>query len=125
MTQVKSIRRLVVAGDKRGSKLGYPTANLEFCPEDNLPEGVWATIVNVNGQDYPSVTFVGAPVSFGGDKKKIEVFIFDYAGDLYDKIVRLDFMHWLRPVKKFADEKDLIKQITRDCHQAREVLSNK
>ncbi|MFH2105610.1 MAG: riboflavin kinase [Parcubacteria group bacterium] len=122
MMKVEKIRRSVIKGGGRGGKLGYPTANLELKPEDNIKRGVWATMVSIDGRDYSAATFVGAPASFDEKQEKIEVFIFDFAGDLYDKIVELDFVQWLRPVEKFADEGELVAQIEKDCQQARNIL---
>ncbi|NQV13064.1 MAG: hypothetical protein HQ530_02055 [Parcubacteria group bacterium] len=125
MNKDSKIKRQVVRGENRGKKLGYPTANLELKPEDNIKRGVWATMVEIDGQKYPAATFVGASVSFGGDQEEIEVHVFDYEGDLYNKIVELDFVEWLRPVEKFTDESELVEQIEKDCQQARKILSSK
>lgn len=123
MSEVRKIKRRVLAGTGRGSKLGYPTANLELYPDDDIKKGVWATVINVDDQDYFSATFVGTPVSFDEEQEKIEAFIFDYEGDLYDKEVELSFVKWLRPVEKFADESELIEQIKQDCQQAKFAIS--
>ena len=122
MTKVGKIRRREIKGEKRGGELGYPTAKLELLPEDDIKRGIWATMVEIEGRKYPSATFVGAPVSFDDDQEKIEVYVFGYKGDLYDKMVELEFVEWLRPVEKFDSENELVQQIKKDCLRARDKL---
>ena len=124
MSKRLKIKRRVIPGEGQGRKLGFPTANLQLYSSDRLKRGVWATVVNVDGRNYLSVTFVGKPLGLEKRRERIEVFVFNYQGDLYDREVELGFIKWLRSVKKFVSTDAFVEQIKKDCQQAKEVLIN-
>jgi riboflavin kinase/FMN adenylyltransferase len=116
-----SISGRVVRGDGLGRKLGFPTANVQM--KHNRPplSGIFA--VEVAGASdallrgvaslgvRPTVKQTGIPV--------LEVFLFDFRGDLYGTHVRVDFLHKLRDEEKFADLAALTRRIAVDVEDAR------
>jgi riboflavin kinase/FMN adenylyltransferase len=104
---------VVVEGDKVGTKLGFPTINLET---DNilLPEGVFKTTVEVDGTIYDSITYIGCCPTFSGKEKKMESHIFDFNREIYGKQVKIFFEKKLREDMKFDSKMSLINQIKKD-----------
>jgi riboflavin kinase/FMN adenylyltransferase len=111
---------VVVAGDRRGRTIGFPTANV--CSENELlpPNGVYATTVTIAGTVRPSVTNVGVrPTVDDSGRTTVESHIFDFNRDLYGTAVRIGFVQRLRDERAF-DSLDALKyQIASDCSRAR------
>jgi riboflavin kinase/FMN adenylyltransferase len=113
----------VVGGDKRGRRLGFPTANLEPAPGQALPTGgVYACRAYRNGQAYSAMTNIGRHPTFGGGKQLIETYLIDYQGDLYGRELALDFIERLRDEKKFDTAEQLEEQIAEDVRRGRAIL---
>jgi riboflavin kinase/FMN adenylyltransferase len=113
----------VVQGQKRGQRLGFPTANL--CSENDLipPRGVYATTVTVNGIVHPAVTNIGKRPTFeNAEEDVIETHVLDFEKDLYGTKLRLGFVQRLRDEKRFENADALIKQIETDCDYARRLF---
>ena len=116
----------VVSGDKRGKKLGFPTANLEVEPGQALPTGgVYACRAYIDGQSYPAMTNIGTRPTFGGGPRLIEVYLLDYNGDLYGQELAIDIIERLRDEKKFDTPEQLIKQIAEDVKQGKALLKTR
>ncbi len=114
----------VVTGTRRGVTLGIPTANIEVVPEQALPlDGVYATLAQVNGQVYESMTNIGKNPTFGGDQRTVEVHILDFQGNLYGQELTVDFIQRLRGERQFRDAEELKQQIAEDVKQGRDVLA--
>jgi riboflavin kinase/FMN adenylyltransferase len=118
----------VVAGDKRGRRLGFPTANVAL-NDYLLPAlGVYAIRIAIEG-DPPGlwrggVANLGRRPTFDGKGTLLEVHVFDFDREIYDRHVRVAFLEFLRPERKF-DVLDALKaQIAEDCDRARSVLSD-
>ncbi|MDX9863456.1 MAG: bifunctional riboflavin kinase/FAD synthetase [Anaerolineaceae bacterium] len=115
----------VTYGDRRGGKLGIPTANLEY-PKDRLipPRGVYATIAHLDNQRIASVTNIGVHPTFdtGLSIPTIEAHLLDFSGDIYTDELTLDFIHFIRPEQKFDSVAALLAQIDQDIQTARETL---
>lgn len=110
----------VVAGDRRGRTLGFPTANLEIHPDLLAPaNGVYAAKINHNGDTYFGLANIGVKPTFHGKKRNIEVHLLDFCEDLYGKQIQVSFTRRIRGEKKFATPSDLVKQIEMDIHEAR------
>jgi riboflavin kinase/FMN adenylyltransferase len=110
----------VVAGDRRGRAIGFPTANL--CSENELfpPHGVYATTTTVQGVVRPSVTNVGVrPTVDRSGRTTVETHIFDFDQDLYGAPVRLGFVLRLRDERAFESIEGLRAQIAADRARAR------
>jgi riboflavin kinase/FMN adenylyltransferase len=110
----------VVAGDRRGRTLGFPTANL--CSDNELlpPFGVYATTVTIDGVVRPSITNVGVrPTVDDSNRPTVETHVFEFDRDLYGTVVRLGFVQRLRDERAFESIDALRLQIDADCARAR------
>ncbi len=105
------IKRKVVRGEGRGSKIGFPTANLEGTENLCLKEGVYAVRVEDN---LLAVANYGYRPTFEGKKKVLEVHIPHFEGNLRGKTIKVEFLRFLREEKKFSSVEELVKQIERD-----------
>ncbi len=103
--------RKVVKGDGRGSKIGFPTANLEGSENLCLKEGVYAVRVN---DEHIAIANYGYRPTFGGKKRVLEVHIIHKSLNLYGKKIKVEFLEFLREEKKFSSSLDLINQIKED-----------
>ena len=115
----------VVSGNKIGRELGYRTANLDVKREYRLIEmpGVYATYVDYEGQVYKSMTYIGKkPTINDGSEENIEVHIFDFDGDIYEKDIKIRFVKRIRDERKFDSLEALKKQIEIDEKQIKELL---
>jgi riboflavin kinase/FMN adenylyltransferase len=115
----------VVKGEERGRKLGFPTANLDVHPRQALPPfGIYATLAHIDGKTYQSVTSIGIRPTFSEGRRTIEVYILDFAKDIYGKELKVDFIEKLRDEKRFNSMEDLAKQITEDVKQGKAILNS-
>ncbi len=115
----------VVSGNKIGREIGYRTANLDVKKEFRLIEmpGVYATYVDFEDKVYKSMTYIGKkPTINAGNDENIEVHIFDFDGDIYERDVKIRFVKRIRDERKFDSLDDLKQQITLDEIQIRELL---
>lgn len=115
----------VVAGEKRGRELGYPTANLQ--PENLLPaDGIYATYLHVRGgRQYPAATSIGTRPVFDGDERTTEAYVLDRDDlDLYDETVELEFVQYIRDERDFSDTAALVEQMERDVENTRKILKS-
>ena len=115
----------VVSGNKIGREIGYRTANLDVEREYRLIEnpGVYATYVDFEGHTYKSMTYIGKkPTINDGNDENIEVHIFDFDGDIYEKNLKIRFVKRIRDERKFDSLEELKKQIAIDERQIREIL---
>jgi riboflavin kinase / FMN adenylyltransferase len=110
---------MVVRGAGRGKELKVPTANLQTDNELIPPDGVYATIVALDGVVYPSVTNIGLRPTFGDAMRSIiEVHVLGLDRDLYDRRLRLSFVQRLRDERRFPDVDALKAQIEADVRRA-------
>ncbi len=113
----------VVRGHQLGRRLGIPTANLRLPNDLAIPKfGVYACACLVDGVRYPAVTNIGTRPTVAGEGITVEPWILDFAGDLYDRPITLEFYRFLRPEQKFADLGALQRQIHADAAQTRSYL---
>lgn len=121
-----SLSGRVAHGKKTGSKLGFPTANLYFDENRQLPRyGIYATRVELNGKVYQGVTNVGIRPSFDdGNAPSIETLLFDFDDNIYNKLIHVKFIHFLRDEIKFDRISDLIAQIEKDKKEARRIFNH-
>ena len=113
----------VVAGDHRGSEIGFPTANLEIRPGLLVPaRGVYAVVAIVDGDRLPAVVNIGIRPTFDGSREVVEAHLLDYSGDLYGSDLTLEFVDRLRGEIRFGSIEGLVEQIGRDVEHARKRL---
>ena len=117
----------VVHGEARGSRLGFPTANMQIRADRLVPSnGVYVTRAIVNGHAYGAVTNIGVRPTFENPlaTPRVEPHVLDVSDNFYDQQLDLEFIEFLRPEIKFPDTKSLIDQINLDIQKAREVLAH-
>jgi riboflavin kinase/FMN adenylyltransferase len=118
------LRGKVITSDKRGRVLGFPTANLDIKPQQALPgNGIYATITQVDGKQFPSATNIGIRPTFGDGEKTVETHLLKYNGDLYGKEIRVEFVQKLRDEQRFPSYEELKVQIERDVREAEVILA--
>ena len=118
-----SIAGRVVHGKQLGRTLGYPTANLRFANKTPALRGIYATWVHgVGATPRPSVSSFGTRPTVDGKEPLLEAHLFDFDGDLYGKLIEIEFVARLRDEEKFPDLPTLVVQMDRDAAQARHIL---
>ncbi len=126
------IEAKVIVGDKRGRELGFPTANLELGEHLRPAYGVYAVLVGVPAADrvdrawrwHKGVANIGRRPTVDGATVRLEAHLFDFAGDLYGKPLRVALIDFLRPEQKFSGLAALKQQIAEDADRARALLKN-
>jgi riboflavin kinase/FMN adenylyltransferase len=113
----------VIHGDKRGRELGFPTANLRLDPACALRHGIYAVRTAIAGRRYEGVANFGRRPMFDSGAVLLEIFLFDFAGDLYGANIDVAFIAWLRDETMFASANDLMRQMKEDSRLAREALA--
>jgi riboflavin kinase/FMN adenylyltransferase len=115
---------IVVSGDKLGRQLGFPTANLEYTNEDkiHLGEGVYAVYVQINDSLKKGMLSIGKRPTLHDAQERVEVNIFDFDGDLYDKTVKVIVKKYLRQQEKYPNLDALKAQIAKDKIDSLKVL---
>lgn len=117
------LRGEVVEGDRRGRKIGFPTANVLPDERALVPaHGVYAGRVRVKREYFGACTNVGTAPTFERRESKVEAHLLDYGGDLYGQVVDVTFVERLRPEKRFSGLEELKEQIARDVDEARGVI---
>ncbi len=119
------LKGVVVEGDKIGSEIGFPTANINVFDKGKIipQEGIYAVRVYVEKQNYKGMLYIGSrPTLFNKEELRIEVNIFDFSDNLYGKSIEVEFIDYLRGDKKFAQINDLAAQLKKDKIEALKVL---
>ncbi len=113
----------VIHGREIGRSLGFPTANIVTRNELIPGDGVYAVWVSVMGELFMGACSVGINPTFGGGAHTVEVFLFDFDGDLYGKELVIHFVDKLRDIALFPDAAALISRIAEDVAVARQILA--
>jgi riboflavin kinase / FMN adenylyltransferase len=116
----------IVAGDRLGRQIGWPTANLEADVELMPVHGVYAAKLRriQRGEVRPGVANVGVRPTRGGDAApRVEIHLFDFAGELYGEEVEIEFHARLRAERRFPSLEALSAQIAADAAGAREYFA--
>lgn len=117
----------IVEGFKVGRTIGFPTANIQVWETYKvIPAfGVYAVYVHVEGQRYDGMLYIGKrPTLHNGDNISIEVNLFNFDGDLYNKELTAEFIDFVRPDEKFIDIDTLKKQIGNDKDTVISIIEN-
>jgi riboflavin kinase/FMN adenylyltransferase len=113
----------VIHGEKRGRELGFPTANLKLDPACGLKHGIYAVRVGIGDKRYDGVASFGRRPTFDNGAPLLEVFLFDFSGDLYGQVMDVALIGWIRPEEKFASVEALMAQMSLDSSRARDALA--
>jgi len=120
-----SISGHVGHGDKRGRRLGFPTANLSVRNLAHPPAGVYAVRAESEGQIWDAAAYFGYRPTFQGRKLMLETHILDASPDLYKKRLKVHFIERVREDRAFRSAEELAEQIALDCEVARAILARR
>lgn len=109
-----SVRSKVIRGFQRGRKIGFPTCNLKLLNYVIPKSGVYSVRVKTKSFYKKGIANVGYRPTFKGKNLLLEVNIFGINKYLYNKVLNIDFIKFIRPEKKFKDLEELKKQISTD-----------
>src|ERR1700753_1029803 len=113
----------VIHGEKRGRDLGYPTANIRLDKNCSLKHGIYAVRVGLGEERIDGVASFGRRPTFDNGAPLLEVFLFDFKGDLYGRHLDVAFIAFLREELKFDGLDALVRQMNADRRPARERLA--
>jgi riboflavin kinase / FMN adenylyltransferase len=113
----------VTGGAKRGTGMGYPTANITLTEGCDLAHGIYAARVYVDGVAHAGAAYLGTRPTFDHGKPVLETFLLDFNGDLYGKSIEIEFIARVRPDQAFADMPALVQQMDRDVAATRVCLA--
>jgi riboflavin kinase / FMN adenylyltransferase len=113
----------VIHGDKRGRELGFPTANLRLDAACGLRHGIYAVRAQVRGRSYDGVASFGRRPMFDDGGVLLEVFLFDFAGDIYGIDIDVAFIGFIREEAVFASVDALKRKMQEDAREARAMLA--
>ena len=109
----------VVEGEKRGRRMDFPTINLIPPREKLLPaDGVYISLVNVEGEIYKGITNVGNNPTFDGNTHTVETHILDFDREIYGMDVFVSLYKWIRTEQKFSSMHELKRQLGKDKAEA-------
>ena len=119
-----AIEGVVQHGDKRGRVIGYPTANIDMGNYLRPAYGIYAVRGRLpDGRMLDGAANLGVRPSFVPPKELLEPFFFDFSGDLYNQMIEVSLVDFIRPEAKFDTLEALSAQMERDCTRAKEMLA--
>ncbi len=118
------VRGQVQKGAQLGRTLGYPTANIKLHPATTLRHGIYAVrFIRADGSFHDGVASFGKRPTFDNGAPLLEIFIFDFTGDLYDEFISVELIDWIRAEEKFDSLEALISQMDKDSARAKAILA--
>ena len=113
----------VTGGAKRGTGMGFPTANIAMPSGTSLGHGIYAAWVHVGGDRHRGAAYLGTRPQFDNGAPVLEVFLLDFDGNLYGREIGVAFVEFLRRDGAFEGIEALKVQMAKDCARAAEVLA--
>ena len=113
----------VIHGEKRGRDLGYPTANIRLDKTCGLKHGIYAVRVGRGNERFDGVASFGRRPTFDNGAPLLEVFLFDFKGDLYGATLDVAFIAFIREELKFDSVDALVRRMDQDSAEARTALA--
>jgi len=113
----------VVGGAKRGTGLGFPTANIPLPRGTAIGHGIYAVRVHIDGERHDGAAYLGTRPTYDNGMPVLEVFLLDFDGDLYGRDIEVEFVDFIRADRKFDTSEALIAQMQADCARARTILA--
>lgn len=119
-----ALRESVQRGRGEGTGFGFATANLQVKPHDRvLGEGVYGAYATVDGMRLKAAASVGVSPTFeAASTANMEVHVLDFEGDLVGRPITVEFVKYLRPMRKFDSTEELIATVTADIQWVRDNL---
>lgn len=113
----------VVGGAKRGTGMGYPTANLPMPKGTTLGHGIYAVRAYFDGVPHDAAAYLGTRPTFDDGMPVLEVFLFDFTGDLYGRDMEVEFVDFIRADRKFHTVEELVAQMDKDIAAVKAILA--
>ena len=113
----------VVHGQARGRTMGFPTANLGGIKQLIPEPGVYAVLVNIDGQTFGGMSSIGYNPTFGEQPMTVETNIFDFDRFVYGQSMSIDFMARLRAMIRFKSLDQLVLQLEKDRINALKIVA--
>ncbi|MCH9808619.1 MAG: bifunctional riboflavin kinase/FAD synthetase [Alphaproteobacteria bacterium] len=108
----------VTSGAKLGTQLGFPTANVELPAGTALKHGIYSVRVLIGEEAFGGAGYFGGRPSVDCGGARLEVFIFNFSGDLYETVIGVEFIGYVRDDRRFDDLEEMKRQIAVDCDTA-------
>lgn len=124
LTRPYRIRGMVTHGAARGSKIGFPTANLDAIDTLVPAKGVYAGRTYVQGRSHWSAIHIGPNPTFGENHLKVESHLLDFEGSIYGEAIEVDFIGRLRDIRQFESTQQLTDQLELDISATRDLARN-
>ena len=112
----------VVSGNRLGRKIGFPTANMDISQRTDITNGVYRSVIEIDGITYPAMSNAGVRPSVDGTGRWLETHIFDFHGDLYGKVLRVQLLEKIRNERKFSSVAELRAQLEHDMEYCKEKV---
>lgn len=122
---VPAIRGVVARGDRRGTELGFPTANLALGDGDEPGDGVYSgTVQLAGGGTWAAAVSIGRRSTFYGRDgvRLLEAHLLDFDGSLYGQVITVELHHLLRLQRRFDGAGALVEQLRRDVEEVRRLV---
>lgn len=113
----------VVGGAKRGTGMGFPTANVPMPKGTTLGHGIYAVKAHIDHLAFDAAAYLGTRPTFDDGMPILEVFLFDFNGDLYGREIEVEFIDFVRGDRKFRSAEELVAQMHNDIGKAKEILA--
>lgn len=115
---------IVVKGQQIGRSIGFPTANIHVPNDYKLipKDGVYAVEAKVEDQIFKAMLNIGNRPTVDGTRKTVETHLFDFQGDLYNKLITVYFRAFIREERKFENLEALKAQLNSDQKSAKSLL---
>ncbi len=113
----------VVGGNKIGTGMGFPTANIQLPKGVQLHHGIYGVRVHHKQDTFKGAAYLGTRPTFDNGLPVLEVFLFDFDKDIYGDTIDIDFIAFLRQDAKFRSMEALMAQMDKDCEAARVAVT--
>jgi len=113
----------VVSGFKRGTEMGFPTANVPLPKGTTLGHGIYAVRVHLDGIVHAGAAYLGTRPTLDDGAPVLEVFLLDFSGDLYGREIEIEFIDFIRGDRRFRSIEELVAQMDQDIAKVRGILS--
>jgi len=119
-----TISGTVIHGMQNGRKMGFPTANLgPYCEFMQIPaDGVYSSIATVDGESWPAMLNIGFRPTFQGKARTIEAHLLGFDRDIYFHELKLEFVDFLRPERRFDSPQELAAQLEADRNKVKQTI---
>jgi riboflavin kinase/FMN adenylyltransferase len=117
---------IIIKGQQLGRSIGFPTANIHITHDYKLIpcDGAYAVFAQIEGNNFKGMLNIGMRPTVNGSSQTIEVHLFDFEGDLYDKRICVKLKSYLRTEIKFSGLEELQQQLKKDKEDALRILDS-